>query len=120
MDDKIILEMKMEAGVGVIRFLSPSMSDTEAIRAASEQIEGFVEEKRPDKLVVDFGEVKFFSSQILGVLLNTRSKMLMYDGELVISSINPQMYRVFKITNLHRIFRFFPDRETAVAEMSVD
>jgi len=58
--------------------------------------------------------VKFFSSQILGMLLDMRSKLSVNNGEVLISAINPQLHRVFRITNLDKIFRFFPDVESAV------
>ena len=43
-----------------------------------------------------------------------RARMKTYEGGVVISGINPQLYRVFKITHLDRIFEFFPDRSSAV------
>jgi len=57
-------------------------------------------------VVVDFECVKFFSSTVLGLLLDIRAKLKAYNGEVVISSINPQLYRVFKITHLDKIFKF--------------
>jgi anti-sigma B factor antagonist len=67
-------------------------------------------------MVFDFGNVKFFSSQVLGMLLDIRSKLEEYDGNIVISSIDPQLHRVFKITNLDSVFSFYPDKESAVKE----
>ena len=32
----------------------------------------------------------------------------------VLDEIFPQLHRVFKITNLDKVFRFFPDKESAV------
>ena len=80
----------------------------------SKQIADYLEENQPKAVVVDFEQVRFFSSQVLGTLLNIRTKLQTTDGEIVISSINPQLHRVFTITNLDKIFRFFPDKETAV------
>jgi anti-sigma B factor antagonist len=71
-------------------------------------------------VVVDFEGVKFFSSAVLGLLLDIRAKLKTYDGEVVISAINPQLYRVFKITHLDRIFKFFPDKENAVGAVNTD
>jgi anti-sigma B factor antagonist len=72
------------------------------------------------KVIFDFAGVKFFSSQVLGLLLEIRAKLQASNSEVVISAINPQLHRVFKITNLDKIFRFFPDRESAVKVVSVD
>ena len=71
-------------------------------------------------MIFDFGSVKFFSSQVLGLLLDIRAKLETYNGEVVISAINPQLHRVFKITNLDKVFRFFPDKESAIQAVSTD
>jgi anti-anti-sigma regulatory factor len=57
---------------------------------------------------------------VLGLLLDMRAKLKMHDGEVVVSAINPELYRVFKITNLDKVFRFFPDKKSAVEAMSTD
>jgi anti-sigma B factor antagonist len=90
------------------------------IEGASAEIRGFIEENRPKKIVFDFGGVKFFSSQVLGLLLDIRKKMEPYAGEIVISSIDPQLHRIFRITCLDRIFRFFPDKNSAVQDVGRD
>ena len=69
-------------------------------------------------IVFDFECVKFFSSQVLGLLLDIRSKLMTLGGELVISAIDPQLFRVFKITNLDKIFKFYPDKDSAVKAFS--
>ena len=84
------------------------------ITAIGRQIEEFISANRPKRMIIDFEQVKFFSSQVLGVLLNVRTKLKDYDGEVVVSAINPQLYRVFRITNLDKIFEFFPDLDSAI------
>lgn len=98
----------------VVTFKAASLSEPETITTASRQINEFVIENRPNRVIFDFGAVKFFSSQVLGLLLDIRAKLKESEGEVVISGINPQLYRVFKITNLDKLFRFFPDKEAAV------
>jgi anti-sigma B factor antagonist len=121
MGEEIDLEIaKMTDRIAVVVLKSPSMSDVDAIAAASGKIQQFVRENQPQTLIFDFEAVKFFSSLVLGLLLDIRAKMTAYQGEVLISAINPQLHRVFRITNLDRIFRFFPDRESAVEAASSD
>ena len=108
------MEITVEGPVAVVAFKATSISDAEGIAAAAKQIKDFISENRPSGIVFDFEQVKFFSSRVLGVLLNTRAELETYNGKVVISAINPQLHRVFKITNLDSVFRFFPDKESAV------
>jgi anti-sigma B factor antagonist len=119
-EKKTSVEITSERNVALVVFKAASINDMEAIAAASKRINEFIEENHPNGLVFDFGEVKFFSSRVLGLLLGIRAKLKTYDGEVVISAINPQLHRVFKITNLDKIFRFFPDKESAVNTVSTD
>lgn len=115
MAEKIDIEItKIEANAAIVAFQSPSMSDVDAIAAVSKKIKQFVRENKPRSLIFDFEAVKFFSSLVLGLLLDIRGKMSAYNGEVLISSIDPQLHRVFKITNLDKVFRFFPDRQGAI------
>ncbi|MFC1781015.1 STAS domain-containing protein [Planctomycetota bacterium] len=120
MDGKVSIEITNHSGTGVVAFKSASVSDVEAIAAASDKIKEFVKLNKPSRLIFDFEKVKFFSSQVLGMLLDVRGQMDSYDGRVVVSAINPQLYRVFKITNLDKIFTFFKDRESAIKESKTD
>ena len=109
---------KTEANAAIVAFTSPSVSDVDGITAASTKIKDFVKENSPQTLIFDFEAVKFFSSLVLGLLLDVRGKMSTYNGEVLISGINPQLHRVFKITNLDKVFRFFPNRRDAIESIN--
>src|SRR4030042_1889603 len=115
-----VVEKTGDKKAAIVAFKSASISNMEEIAAASRQIKEFIEAEQPKEMVVDFELVKFFSSAVLGLLLDIRAKLKTYDGEVVISSINPQLYRVFKITHLDRIFKFFPDKENAIKAVSTN
>ncbi len=117
---EIIEISTIEANTAIVTFLSPSISDVDAITAASTKIKDYVKENQPRTLIFDFQAVKFFSSLVLGLLLDTRAKLQAYEGEVLISGIDPQLHRVFKITNLDKVFRFFPDRQKAIEATNAD
>lgn len=114
MDDTVNVKMTIEGDVVVAVFEAVSISNTEGVTAAAAQVNKYIKEKKPKKIVFDFECVKFFSSQVLGLLLDARARLKPYDGEVVISAINPQLHRVFKITNLDKVFKFFPDKASAL------
>jgi anti-anti-sigma factor len=118
MDDTIGVNITVEKGVSIIAFQGASLSNVEAISAASARISAYITETKPQTIVFDFGGVKFFSSQVLGLLLDARAKLKPSHGLVVISSIDPRLHRVFRITNLDKIFTFYPDRQSAVKALS--
>ena len=115
-----IVKIESQDGISVVSFEASSISDSEGISEAREELKSVVESESPRQVVFDFSKVKFFSSQVLGLLLEVRAKLRdKSGGEVVISGIDPQLYRVFRITNLDQVFKFFSDKESAVAAFKI-
>jgi anti-sigma B factor antagonist len=114
MAEEIIGQITTEGDTAIITFSKSTISNIEDISAAAENVAVFIDDNQPKRVIFDFNGVKFFSSNVLGLLLETRARVEAYHGRVYISSINPQLHRVFKITNLDQIFQFFPDIESAV------
>ena len=120
MDETLDVEIKDEGSIAVVSFNAASLCDIAGIEKISRQIRQFVADRRPERMVIDFTSVKFFTSQALGLLLDVWRKLQANGGQVVISGINPQLHRVFKITNLDKIFQFFPDSQSAIKSFDND
>ena len=83
MDDKICTEITSEGPVTVVAFKTASITNTEAIASASEQIDEFIIGKQPARIVVDFEAVKFFSSQVLYCGISQRENRPVSRGQRV-------------------------------------
>jgi anti-sigma B factor antagonist len=114
MGEEIIDQISSEGDTAVVTFKKSSINNSEDISAAAKHIVTFIDTNRPKRVIFDFKGVKFFSSPVLGMLLETRATLSSYGGQVFISSINPQLHSVFKITNLDQVFELFPDVENAV------
>ena len=116
MDTKTGLDITTEGSAAVASFRSACVSDVAEITSAATQINQYIEANRPQRIVFDFAGVKFLSSQVLGLLLEARARLAPHQGQVAITSLSPQLERVFKITNLDKIFRFYPDRAAALGQ----
>jgi len=114
MEMKAGLEIASEGSIAVASFRTACISDVEEITHASARLRQYIQTNQPQRLVFDFQGVKFFSSQVLGLLLEARAHLRPHNGEVAITSLSPQLQRVFKITNLDKIFRLYPDLATAI------
>jgi len=114
MSKTVNIQIENHNGSSVVILKEPSITDDNTITWLHKQIEQLIEDKQPAKIIIDFKSVKFFSSQLLGMLLALHSKLKLYDAEIIISAIEPRLHKIFKITNLDKIFRFFLDVESAL------
>ncbi|MFA6187300.1 MAG: STAS domain-containing protein [Phycisphaerae bacterium] len=117
MTDSNIATITTEKDFTLVTFNVASLTAGSGLEDITQKISEIVKDAKPRNLIIDFKGIKFFSSQTLGILLDARKKVAAYNGNIVISSINPQLYRVFKITNLDKIFKFYPDASSAIADL---
>jgi len=118
METQEALTISSEGPVAVACFKSACICDSDEIARASAALRRHIETQRPTGLVFDFTGVKFFSSQVLGLLLEARSRLQPQGGRVAVAALSPQLERVFRITNLDQLFAFYPDRPAALQQLS--
>lgn len=100
--------------VTIVNFRDASILDALQVQQIGEELYQLVDAKARRKLVLDFTEVKFLSSSALGVLITLRKKAEDIKGEILLCGIRPELRKVFTITNLDKLFRFYDTEEKAL------
>ena len=70
------------------------------------------------KLILDFCNVRFLSSAVLGLLIRISKKAYEHGGQLRLCNINPKIYEIFRITRLTKIFDIYQDVKSATEGLS--
>ena len=117
MREKQLLDVRTEGDILVIRLDVASISAMTEVEQISFLVHQAVERHCPCHLIVDFSGVQFFSSQMLGLLVDVWRRVRDEGGTVTISGINPQLTRVFRITNLDKLFAFYGTTDEAIAAM---
>ena len=112
-----LLELKTVGDVWVVSFKQASIGGIGSVENIAGRLRELVQGNEGCKMVVDFSNVCFFSSQMLGLLVDLWRRMKDRGGTLLISGINPQMTRVFRITHLDKLFQFYEDTDAALASL---
>ncbi len=73
-----------------------------------------VEQAERINLILDFQNVRFLSSAVLGLLIRVSKKVYERDGQLRLCNITPKIHEIFKITRLTKVFDIYPDIESAI------
>ena len=76
---------------------------------------GLVEQERRRNLLLNFTNVEFLSSAALGKLITLDKKVKANGGRLKLSNIRPEIYEVFAITKLNKLFDIKDDEADAIA-----
>lgn len=112
-----ILEINADDDILVVSFKQPSIGGIGQVEKIAEPLRDLVQQNQSCKMILDFSDVQFFSSQMLGLLVDLWRRLKDSGGALLISGINPQLTRVFRITHLDKLFDFYDDTDAAVSAL---
>lgn len=119
MADASCLRVEDIEHVCVVSFKDASILDALTIQRIGNELYSLVEEKARKTLLLDFADVRFMSSQALGVIIRLRTKADKAGAKIALASIRPELIRVFKITNLDRLFVFHQTRAEGLLKFGV-
>ena len=101
-------------GVCVVVFEDRKILEQLAINDIGSRLTQLAEARTEPKLLLDFQNVEHLSSAALGMLITLNKQMHERQGRLVLAGIQPQIYEVFKITRLNKLFTILSSTEDAI------
>lgn len=102
----------------VIAFTNEKILEEKDIKLLQESILSVIERAEQIKLILDFCNVQFLSSAVLGLLIRISKKIYELGGQLRLCNIDPKIYEIFKITRLTNVFEINPDRDSAIESLA--
>lgn len=117
-DTSVPLTISSEKDVQVVAFTASKILDEPSIEEIGQTISAIVDERPMPKLLLDFSSVDHLSSAALGMLINVNDRLRRKNGQLRLVGIKPQIYEVFVITNLNKLFKILGTKPEAMASFS--
>lgn len=103
--------------VTVAKFTDKKILDENNIQMIGNQLFGLVDDDGRRKIVLDFSNVEYLSSAALGKLITMNKKVGDSGGTLRLCSIRPDIFEVFAITRLNKVFDIRDDQQAALASL---
>ncbi len=102
----------------IITFTDEKILEQNDIEALAQAVMSVIEQGEKLNLVLDFSNVRFLSSSVLGLLIRISKKIYERNGRLALCNIDSKIYEVFKITRLTKIFDIHKDVREATGSFS--
>lgn len=112
------LRVKQINGVTQVEFIDRNILDEANIHQIGEEIAGLIDAAPSPKLLISFSSVDHLSSAALGTLITINNRVKTKKGQLRLANIDPQIYEVFKITKLDKLFQIHDTSEAAMASFA--
>lgn len=105
--------------VVVVNFNDASILDAAQVQQIGEELYALIDQQARRKIVLDFEKVRFLSSSALGILITLRKKADQIKGRVVLCNLRDDLRKVFRITNLEKMFEFHDSEEKALGSFGV-
>ena len=109
------IEVKEDGAVTIVRFVDRKILDESNIQELGKELFKLVDEDNRINLLLNFSSVEFLSSAALGKLITLDKRIKSHSGRLKLSNIRPEIYEVFAITKLNKLFDIKDDEADARA-----
>ncbi len=98
------LTVQKQDSIDIVHFADRKILEELCIREIEDELSTLVSGTPAIKLLLNFSNVEHLSSAALGMLINLKKEVEKSGGSLKLSDIRPQIYEVFKITQLSKYF----------------
>ena len=94
------MSLRLEPGAGVLTAFLGGEIDHHTAKDIREQIDGYVQERRPRLLNLDFSSVQFMDSSGIGLIMGRHRLMQLVKGSVKVVNIPEHLKRLIKISGL--------------------
>jgi len=101
--------------VTVVKFVDKKILDEASIQELGAELFSLVEHDNRKSILLNFTDVEFLSSAALGKLITLDRKVKAAKGRLKMSNIRPEIFEVFQITKLNKVFDIRSDEAEAIS-----
>jgi len=103
--------------VHVIEFARNDVTDPAYIERLGDAIYHYLNPIDNPRVVIDFKNVRYLSSTTLGMLVALHKVMKKQQGRLCMANVADDLYRAFKLTKLHKVFKAYDNTDDAVKSL---
>ncbi len=108
------IQVEDEGDIAIVHFVDKKILDEQNITAVGDQLFQLVDEMGRRKLLLNFKNVDFLSSAVLGKLVTLNRKVQGARGKLVLCNLNKDLLEVFKITRMDKLFPIANDQQSGL------
>ena len=112
------LRILTDGDITRVEFIDRNILDEGNIQQIGDEILRLVDEQDLPRMLISFENVEHLSSAALGTLITINKRIRDKGGQLRLTDIDPQIYEVFVITKLNKLFQIHESADDAMASFS--
>lgn len=111
------IKVRRVSDITQVEFVDRNILDESNIQMIRDEISGIIDSAPNPKLIISFQGVEHLSSAALGALIAVNNQVRTRSGQLRLAHIDPQIYEVFTITRLNKLFSIHATADEAIKSL---
>ncbi len=104
--------------LSIVRFIDDKVMDPSRIEQLGGELNHLSDTSEAPQLIINFSDVKFFSSAAINKLIVLEKRVKAKGGRLRLTNLRPEVRDLFGFTQLDSLFRIFDQQHDAVVELT--
>lgn len=117
MNDFECLEHETIDNVSIVRFREQRVMDPERIELMGSELLSLIKNGDTEGMVVNFANVRFFSSAAINKLIVLEKHVRARGGEIRLTNLQQEVRDLFSYTHLDEVFQIRDDQEEAIRSL---
>ncbi|MEK7416037.1 MAG: STAS domain-containing protein [Planctomycetota bacterium] len=103
-------------GVILVKITKDRVLEAAVISAISAELMGLLDRHPNPSIVLDMADVAYLSSAMIGKLIALYKAVIAHKGRLAIGGVRESLVPLFKITQIDRLIKFYPEARAAIMQ----
>ncbi|MSR34159.1 MAG: anti-sigma factor antagonist [Phycisphaerales bacterium] len=113
-EETSVIKISEDGDVKKVAFSQPNIIDETTIHQIGKDVLALIDGFERPKLLISFHGVQHMSSAALGVLITCHNRVRVKNGQLYLCDISKQIFEIFKITKLNKMFQIVDTTDVAM------
>lgn len=103
-------------GIVLVQIAKDRLLDIPVINAIGAELTALLDRYPKPSVVIDMSQVAYLSSGMVGKLIAFYKGVIGLKGRMAISGVRADLMPLFKVTQIDRLIRFYPDAQAVILE----
>jgi anti-sigma B factor antagonist len=113
-----LLRIQKQDQVAIVSFVTSRILDQSNVQQLGEEFDALIDEFHLDKIILNFENVSYMSSAVMGKLVALLKKVKGAGGRLKLCNIEASIYEIFEIMRFDKMFEISKSVDEAVGQLS--
>ena len=112
-----LLRIQKQNDVAIVSFATSRILDQSNVMQLGEEFDNLVAGFKLQKIVLNFSNVSYMSSAVMGKLVSLLKRVQGSGGQLCLCCIEESIFEIFKIMRFDKMFKIYKTEDDAVIKM---